>query len=158
MCVSFCHLRRVLFWNHEDCDPRDCPAAVRPHGSCATCRHGREGMCALTHAPQPADGGCCHHDVEVVGQLEISWHMLAPLRIRPEEMVEQFLQDYDVPYQHGPQSQVLVAPDDLSLPRTYGIGTESLAEEEMDWSEWAGQWRLDDVPLVEETLSGEFPR
>jgi hypothetical protein len=151
-----------LFWNHEDCDPGGCEFAAGPHAACATCRHAQAGICALTNAPLPASGGCCQHNVAPVsGPVEVSWDMLVPLRIRPEEMVEQFLQDYEVPYHHGPQAQVMVDPDDLGLPRTYGIGTERMAEEEMDWSEWAGQWRLDDVPLEEEeeeTLSGEFPR
>ncbi len=159
MCVSFCHRKTVLFWNHESCDARDCPVAAGPHGDCATCRHSRGGMCDLTRAPQPADGGCCHHNVAVVaGRVEVSWDMLAPLLIRPEELVEQFLRDYDVPFYRGPQARVLVDPADLNLPRTYGIGTEAAGEEDMDWSEWAEQWCLDEVPLVEDALSGEFPR
>jgi hypothetical protein len=147
----------VLFWNHEDCDPRECELAAGPHGPCATCRHYQTSVCALTNAPLPASGGCCQHDVAPVsGLLEVSWDMLAPLRIGPEEMVEQFLRDYDVPYRHGPQAEVMVDPDDLGLPQTFGLGTEHLAEEDFDWSEWAGQWCLDDVPLVDEALSGEF--
>ena len=70
----------------------------------------------------------------------------------PVERGLQFLQDYDVAYRHGPQAEVMVDPDDLGLPQTFGLGTEHLAEEDFDWSEWAGQWCLD------EALSGEFPR
>ncbi len=145
MCVSFCPRRWALFWNHEDCEPRDCDFATGPHGRCETCQNRQNENCGLTNAPQPA-AGCCQHNVAPVsGLLEISWDMLAPLRIGPDEMVEQFLQDYDVPYHHGPQAEVMVDPDDLGLPQTFGIGTEHVTDEKLDWSEWAEQWCLDDA-------------
>lgn len=167
MCVSFCPRRRVLFWNHEDCEPRECAFAVGPHGSCATCRHHRDSVCAptevgrqtpvcpqpsvcaLTNAPLPEVGGCCQHDIKAVeGLQEICWDMLAPLRIGPDETVEQFLKCYEVPYVHGSCSEVLVDPDDLGLPQTFGLGTEHLDDEEFDWTDWVGQWCLDDVPVA----------
>jgi hypothetical protein len=74
---------------------------------------------------------------------------LSPLRIGPDEMVEQILKCYEVPYAHGSRSEVLIDPDDLGLPQTFGVGTEHLVEEDFDWSEWAGQWCLDDVPVRE---------
>ena len=136
MCLSLCPRRNVLFWNHDDCDGHECVFAAGPHGPCATCRHCQDSVCALTNAPLPASGECCQHDVEpVTGRQEISWDMLSPLRIGPDEMVEQVLKCYEVPYAHGPRSEVLIDPDDLGLPQTFGVGTEHLVEEDFDWTD-----------------------
>ena len=123
-------------------------------------QQGEPGACRVGHEEQARRD---HHAVAapttpVSGLLEVGWDMLALLRIGPDEMVEQFLRDYDVPYRHGPQAEVLVDVDVLGLPRTFGLGTEHGTDEALDWSEWIGQWCLDDVAVEDEALSGEFPR
>jgi hypothetical protein len=107
----------------------------------------------------PSAGGCCHWNIEPAhGLQEVTWDMLAPMRIGPDETVEFMLKCYEVAYYHGPQSEVMIDPDELGLPATFGVGTEYLADEEVDWSEWIGQWCLDDVAVQSESPSGEFPR
>lgn len=139
MCVAFCHRRGALFWTHEDCPPENCPVATEPHGRCETCRHCLKGRCALTNAPLPA-GGCCHWNVTPVQDWQIvTREMLAPLGIGPDELDIALLKSLEVPYQLIDRRPA-VDPDSLSLPQTYGAGTEHQPEEVWDWSGWNEQW------------------
>lgn len=80
MCVSYCHLRNLLYWNHESCSRDLCPVAGTIPGRCQNCRHQADGTCALTHAPLPGAGGCCHWNVTPVdGMIQITPAMIAPL-------------------------------------------------------------------------------
>ena len=81
MCVSYCYRQGVLFWNHDDCSSIFCPVVSEDHGSCQICRHRREEqICALTNAPLPEIGGCCHWNVQLVeGPVPVTPAMVAPL-------------------------------------------------------------------------------
>jgi hypothetical protein len=79
--VTYCHRRCLLYWNHQDCAEEICPVASEAHGSCQTCRHQRgDETCALTNAPLPQAGGCCHWNVTLTeGLVQVTPGMVAPL-------------------------------------------------------------------------------
>jgi hypothetical protein len=66
--------------------------------------------------------------------------MLAPLGIGVEETEVGVLLSLEVPYQLGQQAELIVDPDELGIPFTYGLSTEHMPEELFDWTEWFGQW------------------
>jgi hypothetical protein len=137
--VTFCNRQKMLFWNHADCHPAECELAGQT-APCGSCRH-RGAVCALTNAPLPAQGGCCHWNIPLVaGRQEVTPRMLAILGLRPDETVEFVLQNLDVPYHCGPRGETMIDPEELGLPLTYGLGTEHLPEMDFDWSAWTGQW------------------
>ncbi len=143
MCVTWCHRRAVLYWNHVDCDGHICPLAGESHLPCAACRHQSEPHCGLTRAPLPADGaGCCHHNVDLAeGWQEVDREMLAPLGIRVDETEEYVLKREGVLYQRRPRGGIQVDVDTLGLPYIYGRGTDHLPDEPFDWSGWFDQWQ-----------------
>jgi hypothetical protein len=136
VCISMCHRLQILYWNHEDCGVH-CDLAHGPHGRCETCGHrAPAGMCRLTHAPLPEAGGCCHHDVALLqGWQVVTRVMLEPLGIGAGETVGDVLARWDVPHERGdqPGGAALVDPDQLALPATYGVGTETVGEEPFPW-------------------------
>jgi len=79
--VTYCHRRHLVYWNHEDCAEDICPVAGEAHGSCQSCRHRRgDESCALTNAPLPQAGGCCHWNVTRTEELvQVTPGMVAPL-------------------------------------------------------------------------------
>lgn len=81
MCVTFCHRRRLLYWNHDPCTTDMCPVAGEAPRPCQTCRHRRDDdTCALTNASLPEAGGCCHWNVTLTGGLiPVTPAMVAPL-------------------------------------------------------------------------------
>ena len=81
MCVALCSRRRCLFWTHEDCSADFCPVVREQHGPCQSCRHRQDDeTCALTRAPLPESGGCCHWNVAPLGEpVRITPAMVAPL-------------------------------------------------------------------------------
>lgn len=135
MCVSYCHRRNLLYWNHESC-AEFCPYVAEAHGPCTVCCHRRDGQCGLTRAPLPADG-CCHYEVDLVrGPQVISLEMIDPLIIGRPTSLAGLLDDFEVPYQVGQDGQTLsVDPDELALPPVYGLPTEAFYEEEFAWPE-----------------------
>ena len=139
MCVTFCHRKNVLYWNHDDCAVH-CPLADGPQGACETCRHHlQQGICWLTNAPLPESGGCCHHDVvPVQGWQVVTCEMLAPLGVANGEKATDVLARWDAPHRRlDHQGRVaLVDPDELGIPEVaYGIGTEAIREEPFPWPE-----------------------
>lgn len=137
MCVTFCHRRRVLYWNHESCSFDFCSLTVEEPGRCQSCRYRQGGdFCGLTRAALPAPagrGGCCHWNVELVtGPQPVTLEMLAPLDAGPEP-AETLLSGLDAPYEVDPDGRIWIDPDRLDLPEVYGLGTEALAPEWMDW-------------------------
>lgn len=144
MCVTWCFRQAWLFWNHDPCSFEFCPAVVEQHGRCASCRHRQKTACALTGAPLPAEGGCCHWNVEPVqGRQRVTLEMLAPLGVEPNETVVEVLDSLGAPYQVDEQGNVWVEPARLGLPFSYGLGTEAglETEPEWDWREWETLWQ-----------------
>ena len=130
MCVTYCHRRRVLYWNHEDCD---CDLAQGPHGRCETCRHCQAGICRATNAPLPEAGGCCHWGVELTRDWQVvTLAMLELLGVAPTETELGVLVRWDAPY-HLQNSRMWVAPGELGLPDVYGAGTETTGVGEEGW-------------------------
>lgn len=143
MCMTWCHRRQILYWNHEDCHPVDCPQVNEKHGRCDDCRHRLEEAervwCGLTRTALPAQGGCCHWNVEIgQGPQEVTRETLVlfePSPLEPEVFV---LVRQEVSYQSDGSGRVYVDPDELGLPYTYGLGTDCLPEEGWDWPQWDG--------------------
>lgn len=135
MCVSYCHQQGVLYWNHEDCGAF-CAVAAERHGRCEACRHQQGDRCGLTNAPLPAGGGCCHYNVTPgSGWQKITPEILRPLQLGADESEIDILESLAVPYHQDRQGGIWVEIEALQLPLTYGIGTESFAEEVFDWSD-----------------------
>lgn len=140
MCITWCHQRQILYWNHDDCHPVDCSKVNQNHGRCETCRHrlalADRVLCDLTRSALPEQGGCCHWNVTMTqGQQKVTREMLILLAMNSSEP-EFVLNREDVPYQTDEQGNLFVDPDKLGLPYTYGLGTDHLVEEEMEWPEW----------------------
>ncbi len=129
MCVTWCHRKKWLYWNHEHCSPFDCDVVRETHGNCETCRHHRETVCVLTNAPLPESGGCCHWNVtRQEGLHAVSRDMLGPLHVN-DRNIGDALDRLDAPAQLI-DGQWYVDPDDLGLPLVYGEGTEVEDESE----------------------------
>ena len=80
MCVTYCHVKRILFWNHSSCTREICPLAGQAQGSCQTCCHRTDERCVLINAPLPAAGGCCHWSASLTeGLVPVTPAMVAPL-------------------------------------------------------------------------------
>lgn len=124
MCLTWCHKRNLLFWNHESCPVSLCGFAGQPGGDCAGCRHRRDdGRCALTHQPLP-DGGCCHRNITLTpGPQPVTAEMLDLLWPAAGEPVTAVLDRLAAPYTVD-NGAVWVDPDDLGLPAVYGVGTD----------------------------------
>jgi hypothetical protein len=136
MCVTYCHRKHVLYWDHEDCTEH-CELAERPHRSCETCRNRRGTVCWLTNAPLP-ESGCCHHNVGAVHGLRvITRKMLEPLGIGTDETPAQVLTRWGAPYgQLDDRGLVVVVdPDRLGIPPVYGVGSETVRDEPFPWPE-----------------------
>ena len=126
MCVTYCHRRGVLYWNHEDCTSLTCHLAEGPHGRCEDCRHRQEALCRLTNGPLPDSGGCCHCNVDLVqGRQVVTPAMLELPGVGEEENMVDVLNSLEAPYRVDETGRVVVDPDELGLPFTYGRGTES---------------------------------
>jgi len=147
MCVSLCHRRKLLYFNHEDCHPAQC-AFTQPTGSCADCRHRQGALCGLTRAALPTDGGCCHFNVTLIADevLLVTRTTLALLGVRERERIETALEAYDVYYEVTGDG-VSVPIVDLAIPDIYGRGTEpSFAEVEpgnfggFEWEDFEFDW------------------
>ena len=130
MCLSFCSVRGLLYWNHEDCHPLDCPLAPGPHGACQDCRHLQGATCGLTRAPLPSSGGCCHHNAELRQGLQaVTREMLGLLGIGPTEPEISVLHREEIPYYQDDQARLFIDLDAFILPFTFGLGTDHLADE-----------------------------
>jgi hypothetical protein len=141
MCVTYCHRQSVLYWNHDPCSFEFCPFTVEDHGSCNSCRHRQDEICGLTRARLPDMGGCCHWNIELgTGLQPVTREMMDPLAIGPDP-IRDVLDALEVSYETDEAGQVWVDPDLLSLPETYGLGTEDLAPDLWDWSEWEETWQ-----------------
>lgn len=125
MCVTFCHRRNVLFWNHENCSSSVCEFAKGPHGRCASCVHNQGQNCALTNAPLPDNAGCCHWNISLaVGRQIVTLAMVEPLGLNNADSLEADLIRLDTPL-HRLTEGIAVDPDELGLPtNVYGQGTE----------------------------------
>lgn len=145
MCVSYCLRQGRLYWNHFDCEAQACRSAGAEHPPCHGC-HWRleDSRCGLTSAPLPiGETGCCHRDLlpppdEAV--IEVTGETVAMLAVKPGASVEAALQGEGVPYRRDKTSRIWVDLNELALPYTYGLGTEHLPAEVIDWSDWFEQW------------------
>lgn len=149
MCVTFCHRRGVLYWNHETCSFEFCPLVIEEPGRCISCRYRQpEGdICTLTRALLPETGGCCHWNVDLMTDLQpVTPEMLAPLGITGPEPAEAILDSLAAPYEVDTAGQTWVDPNRLGVPETYGLGMEDLAPEVLDWSAWEETWQQGDEP------------
>jgi hypothetical protein len=139
--VTYCARLGQLYWNHEDCSFEFCPFVAEEYGQCHSCWHRQEGRCALTQAPLPAEGGCCHWNVKPVQVRQIvTLEMLTPLGVEPTETVTDVLNSLGAPYEVDSQGYLWLEPNRLSLPYTYGLGTETMPEELLDWTDWENLW------------------
>src|SRR5688572_30226035 len=138
MCVTFCHKLKRLYWDHEDCHSARCLLAGKPQESCNSCRHKSGDICMLTNSLLPAEGGCCHYNVELVqGAQLVTRELLSLLEIMPDETIVEALEYRNVRYHQGAGGDIIfVDPDELPLPTTYGRGTDHQADETFDWSGW----------------------
>jgi hypothetical protein len=76
----------------------------------------------------------------------VTREMLGLLNLDPCERVAEALAERNVPYQlDEANGLVLIDPDELPAPLIYGLGTDHLADERFDWSDWYEQWE----PAVE---------
>lgn len=67
--------------------------------------------------------------------------MLGLLNLDAHEKVAEALEERNVRYHLDEANDiVLIDPDRLPVPRTYGLGTDHLADEKFDWSGWYEQW------------------
>lgn len=132
MCVTFCHRLEILYWNHENCTRLTCEV-VDDVGRCIDCIHQRqEGVCALTNAPLPVTGRCCHCNVtQKKGMRLVTRPMLAPLNVGDKAMVT-VLEKLDVPVHNVCPGIIMIDPDELGLPFVYGEGTEPEEEDDDD--------------------------
>lgn len=125
MCVSLCHRRKLLYFNHEDCLPIDCEYAGGEHGRCADCTHRQGQVCGLTHDVLPPRGGCCHCNVPILsGDIAVTPEMVSLLDYRPGSRILDILAQNDVYYIKQNIGPPIVNPDYLASPVTYGYGTE----------------------------------
>lgn len=135
-----------MYWNHDPCSFETCPFVAEEFKGCYSCRHRQPAgdICSLTRSRLPTTkgrGGCCHWNVELVTGLQmVTPETLAPLGIVGSEPVEELLVSLDAPYELDTAGQLWVDPDRLSVPEFYGLGTEELAPETLDWSEWEKSW------------------
>lgn len=85
-------------------------------------------MCALTQAPLPTAGGCCHWNVDLVsGPQMVTLDMVTMLGVGANETVADVLDGFEVAYEVDETGLVWVDPDDLSVPGSvYGQGTDCL--------------------------------
>ena len=82
--------------------------ADEDHGRCQTCRHRRDGQCALTNAHLPEVGGCCHWNVALIeGPVPVTPAMVAPLA-GFFELTRKVLADFPHQLNHGEW----IIPDD----------------------------------------------
>lgn len=152
MCITYCHRRNILYWDHEDCHPAQCELVRGPHRRCADCRHRREAICRLTNASLPESKGCCHYNVEVVhGPQLVTPEMLQLLQLDPDETVIEALEGRNVKHHlERTTGIVLIDPDELPVPTSsYGRGTDHQVDETFDWSDWFKQWGGDGEPTLE---------
>jgi len=131
MCITWCHQRQILYWNHDNCHPFDCPKANEKHGRCENCRHRLEGedrlLCSLTRAPLPQAGGCCHYNVKLIaGPQKVTLAVVEMLGPGSNETVRDVLDGFDVAHQIDGQGDVWVDSDELGLPDIYGRGADEL--------------------------------
>ncbi len=62
----------------------------------------------------------------------VTLEMLTPLGVEPHETVAQVLDSLGVPYEVDSQRYLWLEPSQLSVPYTYGLGTETIPEELLD--------------------------
>ena len=123
MCISYCHLKADLFFNHEDCSPQVCKYAQIKHPSCDTCHHLQGDVCGLTRCPRPSIGGCCHWNVELISGLQpITLADVQMLGVGVNETICDVLAGFDVAYEVDAQGQVWLDLDRLALPEIFGWG------------------------------------
>jgi hypothetical protein len=67
--------------------------------------------------------------------------MLGLLNLDANEGVAEALEERNVHYDLDEANGfVLIDPARLPVPLTYGLGTNHLADERFDWSDWYEQW------------------
>jgi hypothetical protein len=136
MCLTFCHVREILY----DSDTEDvcgmCPHNFPDGKRCEGCAHQQSdeamsvdtySVCVLTAAPLPARRWCCHHGlwrrypalegVRVFG----AHHLKGYLRLKPLETV---LAEYGVEYEPAGGGLCRVQMASLSIPLVYGVPVE----------------------------------
>lgn len=126
MCVSFCHRRKILYFIHQDCSLVECRYAdPATHGECNSCCHKWGDLCSLTNSPLPNSGRCCHYNVKFVkGEFEIGLDQVQLLEPSPGQSIADVLEDYYLDgYISSPNGTILLNPDKLLLPDTYGLGS-----------------------------------
>lgn len=126
MCITFCHVNKLLFTNHQDCTAEMCNQAEMSHPSCVTCIHDSrdDGLCSLTMSSITGDG-CCHHNQVVIhGEqtLDDKLYELFPNYHMVIEASEQ-LSYQGIPFYHS-GGQIVIDPDKMPLPEKFGEGTD----------------------------------
>ena len=123
MCVAWCHRRRTLYWDDENCPPWYCKFSLQYHGRCHDCGHFDGRMCKLTRSVRSPEAGCCHFNVCLTtGKQIVTPQMLRMLGAHPSEDAQDVLQRLDTEF-YVDGGIVSVDPDELDVPPIYGIGT-----------------------------------
>lgn len=125
MCVTWCHRLGLLYFNHFDCDRRECRFAGVEGEDCAGCRHCRGSICGLTGAAHPW-GGCCHYNIErATGPQRVTAATVRLLYPGANELPGAVLDGFDLPYRIDEAGEVWFDPAGApGLPLVYGLGTE----------------------------------
>ncbi len=125
MCVTYCHKRAKLFWNHDTCPISLCQFAGLNRDKCVDCCYNIEGQCGLTRAALPATGGCCHWNVTPAqGAQPVTAETLTLLWPSDGTPITAVLDTLDTPYTVDAAGQLWVDPAELGLPEVYSQGTE----------------------------------
>lgn len=126
MCLSYCHRRNVLWWNHASCRAADCAWAAGnfpEHWRCVSCPHRQGEQCGLTGMALPVRGGCCHFGVtRVHGQVVVPGRALNYVW---RDGLAAELGWAGVNYEmDAAEGTVQLDVDELAAPFIYGEGTE----------------------------------
>ncbi len=133
MCLSLCHVRKMLYFNHEEDLCFTCahnwPATADP---CVDCLHYQsEGaVCLLTSMKIPWRGWCCHFDaVPIEGRLTVTQDVVEPALLRDHGSLADIFWSFGIEAvlaQDNVGQSVAVA--DLVVPWVYGVRCDDWVE------------------------------
>ena len=130
MCLSLCHIRRMVYFNHEENLCGGCARnLLRSAGSCVTCQHRQGAVCLLTAMRTPVRGWCCHYDVSpIAGVLSLTPDVVGPvLRWDFGGDIAEMLETFGVAFTThatGADTEYRVAVEDLAVPWVYGVACD----------------------------------
>jgi hypothetical protein len=133
MCLTFCHVRRILFDSDVDDVCAPCRHNVPQGRRCAACQHADEerDLCTLTHAPLPARGWCCHYNASLAARRQSVTASHLKGHLAYAGLVDA-LQLYQAGYQRQRNGSFLVDIDTLAIPICYGVPTKHWGMEVID--------------------------